>query len=113
MKRVKRLDKIIDETAASGMPVQRKGDARREEMTAQYTIRFGSRNPILISSVADAAKALADPRWPGRGDALHKEAVRIADEALAGHCKPAVALDAFRKAAGVAGILDKTIFAKK
>jgi hypothetical protein len=113
MKRVKRLDKIIDETAAPGTPIQRKGKTRREEMTAQYTIRFGSRNPILISHVADVVKVLADPRWPGAGGPLHKEAVRISAEALAGHCTPAIALAAFRRAAAEAGILDKTISTKK
>jgi hypothetical protein len=105
MKRVKRLDTIIDETAAPGTPVQRKGKMRRKEMAVLYTIRFRSGDPIPISCVADAVKALADPRWPDKGDALHQEAIRVSSEALAGHCKPAVALDAFRKAAGAAGIL--------
>jgi hypothetical protein len=105
MKRVKRLDTIIDETAAAGRTAKRKSETRRREMVTQYTIRFGSRDPIPISCIADAVKALADPRWPRKGDALHKEAVRITDEALAGHCRATVAMEAFRKAAEDAGIL--------
>jgi hypothetical protein len=105
MKRVKRLDTIVDETAASGTPVQRKGKTRRREMVTQYTIRFGSRDPIPISCVADAVKALADPRWPRKETAVYRDAVRVSAEALAGHCKAAVALEACRKAAEDAGIL--------
>ena len=66
MKRVKRLDTIIDETAAAGTTVQRKGKTRRKEMAVLYTIRFGGGEPMPISCVADAVKALADPRWQGR-----------------------------------------------
>jgi hypothetical protein len=82
-------------------------------MTILFTIRFRSGDPIPISCVADASEALADPGWPGKGDDLHREAVRLSDEALAGHCKPAVALEAFRKAADGAGILDNTQFRKR
>ncbi|MGN6770049.1 MAG: DUF982 domain-containing protein [Rhizobiaceae bacterium] len=105
MKRVKRLDTIIDETAASGTPVQRKGKTRRKEMAVLYTIRFGGGEPMPISCVADAVKALADPRWPGKEGAAHREAVRISNDALAGHCKATVALEICRKAAEDAGIL--------
>jgi hypothetical protein len=77
-------------------------------MAVLYTIRFRSGEPIPISCVADAVKALADPRWPGKENAAYREVVRISEEALAGNCKPAVALEAFRKAAGAVGILDNT-----
>jgi hypothetical protein len=113
MKRVKRLDTIVDETAASGTPVQRKGKTPRKEMAFLYTVRFRSGDPIPISCVADAVKALADPRWPGKEDAAYRETVRISQEALAGHCKAAVALETVRKAARAAGILDNAQSPKK
>jgi hypothetical protein len=113
VKRVKRLDTIIDETAASGTPVQRKSKTRSKEMTILYTIRFRSGDPMPISCVADAVKALADTRWPGKDDASYREAVRVSNDALAGHCKVAVAFEAFRKAAGGAGILAATPLEKK
>ena len=81
--------------------------------TALFTIRFHSGAQFPVFNVTDAAKALADLRWPGKGSAVHSEAVRMVDEALAGYCKVHVALDAVRKAAGDAGILDKANTAKK
>ena len=74
--------------------------------TALFTIRFRSGVALPVFNVADAASALRDVRWPDRGSALHREAVRTANEALAGHCKVQVALNACRKAAADAGILD-------
>jgi hypothetical protein len=81
--------------------------------TALFTIRFNSGIQIPVFNVADAASALHDLRWPSRGSAAHNEAVRLADEALAGYCKAEVALAAVRKAADDAGILEKPNFAKK
>ena len=81
--------------------------------TALFTIHFHSGIPIPVFNVADAAKALADLRWPGKGSAIHSEAVRMADEALCGNCKVQVPLDAVRKAADDAGILNKANPAKK
>jgi hypothetical protein len=72
---------------------------------ALFTVRLRNGLQFTISNVADAANALADPRWPGKGSALYKDAVRLTDEALAGHCKAAVALEAFRKAASDTDIL--------
>ena len=81
--------------------------------TALFTIRFHSGIQIPVFNVADAAQALADLRWPGKGSAVHSEAVRMVDEALAGYCKVQVALAAVRKAADDAGILDKPNVAKQ
>jgi hypothetical protein len=78
-----------------------------------FTIHFNGGIQIPVFNVADAAKALADLRWPGKGSAVHSEAVRLVDEALAGYCKIQVALDACKKAADDAGILEKPNFAKK
>lgn len=113
MKRVKRLQTIIDETAAPGTQVQRKSKMRRKEMTVLYTIRFRSGEPMPISCVADAVKALTDPRWPGKEGAAHKEAVRISNEALAGHCKATVALEICRKAAEAVGMMGPAPLQKK
>jgi hypothetical protein len=113
VKRVKRLQTIVDETAASGTPVQRKGKTRSKGMPALYTIRFRSGEPMPISCVADIVKALADPRWPGKDNAAYREAVRVSNDALAGHCKVAVAFEAFGKAAGGAGILAAAPLEKK
>ena len=80
--------------------------------TALFTIRFHSGAQIPVFNVADAAQALADWRWSGKGGAVHSEAVRLVDEALAGYCKVQVALAAVRKAADDAGILEKPNIAK-
>lgn len=80
---------------------------------ALFTIRLPSGIQLPIYNVADAASVLHDVRWPGKGSAIHREAVRTADEALAGNCKVQVALEAFRKAADDAGVLGGTYPGKK
>lgn len=76
--------------------------------TPLFTIRFRSGVQRPVCNIADAVNVLADLRWPGKGSAGHREAVRLADEALAGYCKVPIAFDAFRKAADDAGILEKS-----
>jgi hypothetical protein len=77
------------------------------------TIHLGRGVLIPIHNVADAASALHDERWPHKGSALHRKAVRTVGDALAGHCKVRVALEAFRKAADEAGVIGRPGSAKK
>ena len=81
--------------------------------TPLFTIRLPSGVKLAICNVADAVNALGNLRWPGKGSAVYSEAVRTSNEALAGHCKVQVAVEAFRKAAKEAGVLDGPNIAEK
>ena len=62
------------------------------------TIRFENCGSMVVSNIADAKKALGRT-WKNKEDAAYLEAVRLVDAAMAGLCRPAVALAAFRQVA--------------
>ncbi|TIX09234.1 MAG: DUF982 domain-containing protein, partial [Mesorhizobium sp.] len=68
------------------------------------TIRFADGGSMVVSSIADAKKALART-WKDKDAATYVVAVRLVDDALAGICRPAVAFDAFKTAAAEQGLL--------
>lgn len=68
------------------------------------TIKFVDGDSMVVSSIADARKAL-DGKWANKQAAPYTAAVRLVDDALNGICRPAIAFDAFAKAALEQGLL--------
>jgi hypothetical protein len=61
---------------------------------------------MVISSIADAAKALKKP-WPFMDKQSRLEAIRMVEECLAGHCSHQAAFAAFEAAASEQGLLER------
>ncbi|BCG95425.1 DUF982 domain-containing protein [Mesorhizobium sp. 131-2-1] len=68
------------------------------------TIRFANGGSMVVSSIADAKKALGGS-WKDKDAPAYVAAVRLVDDALEGICRPAVAFAAFKKAATEQGLL--------
>ncbi|MDX8468873.1 DUF982 domain-containing protein [Mesorhizobium sp. VK23B] len=68
------------------------------------TIRFATGGSMVVSSIADAKKAL-DGAWKDKDAPDYLAAARLVDDAIAGICRPAVAFAAFKKAAAQQGLL--------
>ncbi|MDG4882978.1 DUF982 domain-containing protein [Mesorhizobium sp. WSM4884] len=68
------------------------------------TIRFANGGSMVVSSIADAKKAL-DGTWKDKEAPDYLAAARLVDDAVAGICRPAVAFAAFKKAAARQGLL--------
>ncbi|MEI9405352.1 DUF982 domain-containing protein [Mesorhizobium argentiipisi] len=69
------------------------------------TIRFVHGGTMVVSSIADARKAL-DGTWKNKDAATYVKAVRLVEDAANGICRPAIAFAAFKKAAAEQGLLD-------
>ncbi|MBN9137742.1 MAG: DUF982 domain-containing protein [Phyllobacterium sp.] len=67
-------------------------------------LRFCFGPPLTIRSLADAKKAFDRP-WPDRNSPNYLRARELFDTALAGHCRPQVAIDALLRAAAEQGLL--------
>jgi len=68
------------------------------------TIKFVDGGTMLVSSIANAKKALGG-RWKNKEAIAYTTAVRLVDDALNGTCRPATAFAAFKKAATEQGLL--------
>ncbi|MDG4877160.1 DUF982 domain-containing protein [Mesorhizobium sp. WSM4935] len=68
------------------------------------TIRFVSGGTMVVTTVAEAKKALAGT-WKNKEAPEYLKAARLVDNAIAGTCRPAVAFAAFKKAAAQQGLL--------
>lgn len=68
------------------------------------TIRFADGGSMVVSSIAEAKKALARA-WKDKDAPAYVAAARLVDDALEGICRPAVAFAAFKKAAAEQGLL--------
>ncbi|WP_217577554.1 DUF982 domain-containing protein [Mesorhizobium sp. GbtcB19] len=68
------------------------------------TIRFISGGTMMVTTVAEARKAL-DGTWKNKEAPAYLDAVRLVDDAIAGTCRPAVAFAAFKKVAREQGLL--------
>jgi len=68
------------------------------------TIRFANGGSMLVSSIADAKKAL-NGAWKDKEAPDYLAAARLVDDAVAGICRPAVAFAAFKRAAARQGLL--------
>ncbi|SFP36171.1 Protein of unknown function [Mesorhizobium sp. NFR06] len=68
------------------------------------TIRFVSGGTMVVTTVAEARKAL-DGAWKNKEAPAYLEAARLVDDAIAGTCRPAIAFAAFKKAAAQQGLL--------
>ncbi len=71
------------------------------------TIRFVSGGVMVVSTIADAKKALSGT-WKNKDAPAYLEAARLVDDAMAGVCRPAIAFAAFKKAAMQQGLLKPT-----
>ncbi|PWJ86929.1 uncharacterized protein DUF982 [Mesorhizobium loti] len=67
-------------------------------------IRFVDGTTMVVSSIADAQKALAC-QWRNKEAATYNEAARLLSAAKEGVCKPAVAFAVFENAAQTQGLL--------
>ncbi|RWO85971.1 DUF982 domain-containing protein [Mesorhizobium sp.] len=73
-------------------------------MTAFVPITiFLNHRPMVVASIADAAKALQQP-WPFMDKPSRLEAIRMIEECLAGHCSHQAAFAAFEAAATEQGL---------
>ncbi len=70
------------------------------------TIRFVSCGSMVVSSIADAKKALGRT-WENKEAPAYLDAVRLVDDAIAGICRPEVAFQAFTLVAARQGMLKK------
>jgi hypothetical protein len=68
------------------------------------TIRFANGGSTVVSSIADAKKALGGT-WKDKDSPDYLAAARLVDDAMAGICRPAIAFAAFKKAAEQQGLL--------
>ncbi|AZO08600.1 MULTISPECIES: DUF982 domain-containing protein [unclassified Mesorhizobium] len=68
------------------------------------TIRFVNGGTMMVSSIADAKKALGGA-WKNKDAPDYLAAVRLVDDAMAGICRPAVAFALFKKVAARQGLL--------
>ena len=62
------------------------------------TIRFVNGGSMVVTTVAEAKKALAGS-WKNKDAPAYVEAARLVDDAIAGTCRPAIAFAAFKKVA--------------
>jgi hypothetical protein len=72
--------------------------------TLPLPIRFLDARSMVVSTIADARKAL-DGKWCNKEAASYKRAAHLLAAAQDGTCKPAVALAAFERAARDQGLL--------
>ena len=68
------------------------------------TIRFVSGGTMVVTTVAEAQKALAGT-WKNKEAPAYLEAARLVDDAIAGTCRPAIAFAAFKRVAAQQGLL--------
>jgi len=68
------------------------------------TIRFVSGGSMVVTTVAEAKKALGGA-WKNKEAPAYLEATRLVDDAIAGTCRPAIAFAAFKKVAAQQGLL--------
>ncbi|WFP75462.1 DUF982 domain-containing protein [Mesorhizobium sp. WSM4906] len=68
------------------------------------TIRFVHGGTMVVSSIADAKKALGGT-WKDKDSPAYLKAARLVDDAANGICRPAIAFAAFKKAATDQGLL--------
>jgi hypothetical protein len=68
------------------------------------TIRFVSGGTMVVTTVAEAKKALGGT-WKNKEAPAYLEAARLVDDAIAGTCRPAVAFGAFKRVAAEQGLL--------
>jgi hypothetical protein len=68
------------------------------------TIRFVSGGTMVVTTVAEAKKALGGA-WKNKEAPAYLEATRLVDDAIAGTCRPAIAFAAFKKVAAQQGLL--------
>ncbi|TPL40205.1 DUF982 domain-containing protein [Mesorhizobium sp. B2-4-6] len=68
------------------------------------TIRFVSGGTMVVTTVAEAKKALGGT-WKNKEAPAYLEAARLVDDAIAGTCRPAIAFAAFKKVAAQQGLL--------
>lgn len=68
------------------------------------TIRFVNGGSMVVTTVAEAKKALAGS-WKNKDAPAYVEAARLVDDAIAGTCRPAIAFAAFKKVALQQGLL--------
>ncbi|MDG4882755.1 DUF982 domain-containing protein [Mesorhizobium sp. WSM4884] len=69
------------------------------------TIRFVHGGAMVVSSLADAKKALGGA-WKNKEAPAYLKAVRLVEDAANGICRPAIAFAAFKKAAAEQGLLE-------
>ena len=69
------------------------------------TIRFVSGGTMVVTTVAEAKKALAGT-WKHKEAPAYLEAARLEDDAIAGTCRPADAFAAFKRVAAQHGLLE-------
>jgi hypothetical protein len=69
------------------------------------TIRFVGGGVMVVTTVAEAKKALAGT-WKNKEAPAYLEAARLVDDAIAGICRPAVAFAAFKRVAAQQGLLE-------
>ncbi|UCI24652.1 DUF982 domain-containing protein [Mesorhizobium sp. B2-8-5] len=68
------------------------------------TIRFVNGGTMVVTTVAEAKKALGGT-WKNKDAPAYLEAARLVDDAIAGTCRPAIAFAAFKKVAAQQGLL--------
>jgi len=68
------------------------------------TIRFVSGGTMVVTTVAEAKKALGGA-WKNKEAPAYLEATRLVDDAISGTCRPAIAFAAFKKVAAQQGLL--------
>ncbi|WP_421917060.1 DUF982 domain-containing protein [Mesorhizobium sp.] len=71
------------------------------------TLRFIDARSMVVSSLADARRAL-EGRWCNKEARSYKTAARLLAAAESGACRPAVAWSAFERAAREQGLLRAT-----
>ena len=69
------------------------------------TIRFVDGGTMVVTSIADARKALGGT-WKNKDAEAYLRAVSLMDGAVNGICRPAVAFAAFKKVAAEQGLLE-------
>lgn len=68
------------------------------------TIRFVNGGTMIVTTIADAKKALGGT-WKNKEAPAYLEAARLVDNAMAGICRPAIAFAAFKEVATQQGLL--------
>jgi hypothetical protein len=69
------------------------------------TIHFVNGGTMVVSSIADAKKALGQ-KWRNKDAPAYLKAARLVEDAGKGICRPAIAFAAFKKAAAEQGLLE-------
>jgi hypothetical protein len=69
------------------------------------TIHFVNGGTMVVSSIADAKKALGRA-WKNKDAPAYLKAARLVEDAGEGICRPAIAFAAFKKAAAEQGLLE-------